>query len=73
VPPLLLRCTLLRASREPCTVNECQNRKSARVREVFLVVKGNSSAAVKAFLAFVKSTDGAKAIKANGLIPKSGI
>ena len=43
------------------------------VREVFLVVKGNSSPVAKAFLAFVKSTDGAKVIKANGAIPKPGI
>ena len=41
------------------------------VREVFLVVKGDASPAVKAFLAFVKSADGAKVIKANGAIPKT--
>ena len=42
------------------------------VREVFLVVKANAPAAVKSFIAFVKSADGAKVIKANGAIPKSG-
>jgi ABC-type Fe3+ transport system substrate-binding protein len=41
------------------------------VREVFLVVKGDAPPAVKAFLAFVKSADGAKVIKANGAIPKT--
>ena len=41
------------------------------VREVFLVAKGDASPAVKAFLAFVKSADGAKVIKANGAIPKT--
>jgi phosphate transport system substrate-binding protein len=42
------------------------------VREVFLVAKGNTTPAVKAFLAFVKSSDGAKVIKANGAIAKLG-
>ena len=42
------------------------------VREVFLVVKESAPPAVKAFIAFVKSSDGAKVIKANGAIPKSG-
>ena len=42
------------------------------VREVFLVVKANAAPAVKSFMAFVKSADGAKVIKANGAIPKSG-
>ena len=41
------------------------------VREVFLVVKGDASPAVKAFLVFVKSADGSKVIKANGAIPKT--
>ena len=41
------------------------------MREVFLVVNGDASPAVKAFLAFVKSADGAKVIKANGAIPKT--
>lgn len=42
------------------------------VREVFLVVKADAAPAVKAFLAFVKSGEGAKVIKANGAIPKTG-
>ena len=42
------------------------------VREVFLVVKGTAAPATKAFLAFVKSGEGAKVIKANGAIPKPG-
>jgi phosphate transport system substrate-binding protein len=42
------------------------------VREVFLVAKGDGSAATKAFLSFVKSPDGAKVIKANGAIPNFG-
>jgi phosphate transport system substrate-binding protein len=42
------------------------------VREVFLVAKVSASPAVKSFLAFVKSADGAKVIKANGAIPKVG-
>ncbi len=42
------------------------------VREVFLVSDGNASPATKAFLAFVKSADGATVIKANGAIPKTG-
>jgi len=42
------------------------------VREVFLVVKADASPAAKAFLAFVKSGDGGKVIKANGAIPKTG-
>jgi phosphate transport system substrate-binding protein len=42
------------------------------VREVFLVAKGSASPATKAFLAFVKSADGAKVIKANGAIPSAG-
>jgi phosphate transport system substrate-binding protein len=42
------------------------------VREVFLVAKGSASPATKAFLAFVKSADGANVIKANGAIPKAG-
>lgn len=42
------------------------------IREVFLVTKGSASPATKAFLAFVKSADGAKAIKANGAIPSAG-
>jgi phosphate transport system substrate-binding protein len=41
------------------------------VREVFMVVKGDASPAVKAFLKFVKSADGANVIKVNGGIPKS--
>lgn len=41
------------------------------VREVFIVVKGDASPTVKAFLAFVSSADGAKVIKANGAIPKT--
>lgn len=40
------------------------------VREVFLVVKASASPATKDFIAFVKSADGAKVIKANGAIPK---
>jgi phosphate transport system substrate-binding protein len=42
------------------------------VREVYLVTKGNASPATKAFLAFVKSADGAKVIEANRAIPKVG-
>ena len=42
------------------------------VREVFLVVKENTSPAAKAFLAFVRSAEGASVIKANGAIPKAG-
>ncbi len=42
------------------------------VREVFLVTKENASPAVKSFIAFVKSADGAKLIRANGAIPKPG-
>jgi len=42
------------------------------VREVYLVAKGDASPATKAFLSFVKSPDGAKAIKANGAIPNAG-
>lgn len=42
------------------------------VREVFLVVKENASPAAKAFLAFVKSAEGASVIKANGAFPKAG-
>jgi len=42
------------------------------VREVYLVVKASAPPAVKSFIAFVKSADGAKVIKANGAIPKSG-
>lgn len=40
------------------------------VREVFLVSTGTASPATKAFLAFVKSAEGAAAIKANGAIPR---
>ena len=42
------------------------------VREVFLVVKGDAAPATKAFVAFVKSAEGARIIKANGAIPKIG-
>ena len=42
------------------------------VREVFLVVKDSTPPAAKAFLAFVKSAEGAVVIKANGAIPKAG-
>lgn len=42
------------------------------IREVFLVAKGNASPSTKAFLAFVKSSNGAKVIKANGAIPSAG-
>lgn len=42
------------------------------VREVFLIAKRDASPSVTAFLAFVKSADGAKVIKANGAIPKTG-
>jgi len=42
------------------------------VREVFLVAKGSASPGTKAFLAFVKSADGASIIKANGAIPSAG-
>ena len=42
------------------------------VREVFLVAKRSASPATQAFLAFVKSSDGAKVIQANGAIPKAG-
>ena len=41
------------------------------VREVFLVVKASGTAApLQGFLAFIKSGEGAKMIKANGAIPK---
>ena len=40
------------------------------VRAVFLVAKGDASPATKAFLAFVKSANGAAVIKTNGAIPK---
>jgi phosphate transport system substrate-binding protein len=43
------------------------------VREVFLVVKESTSPAAKAFLAFVRSAEGAAVIKANGAIPRAGI
>ena len=42
------------------------------VREVFLVVKASPTPAAASFIAFVKSVEGAKVIKANGAIPKSG-
>ena len=42
------------------------------VREVFLVANGDAAPATKAFLAFVKSADGARVIRANRAIPKSG-
>ncbi len=42
------------------------------IREVYLVAKADASPAVKAFLAFVKSAEGAHVIKANRAIPKSG-
>jgi phosphate transport system substrate-binding protein len=42
------------------------------VREVFLVIKTSASPAVRSFIAFVKSADGANVITANGAIPKSG-
>lgn len=42
------------------------------VREVFLVAKGNAATGTRAFLAFVKSADGAHVIKANGAIPSAG-
>lgn len=42
------------------------------VREVFLVTKDNASPAIKAFLDFVKSAEGASTIKANGAIPAAG-
>lgn len=42
------------------------------VREVFLVARGDASPTTKAFLAFVKSPDGARVIKANGAIPNAG-
>lgn len=42
------------------------------VREVFLVAKGSAAPATKAFVAFVKSAEGAVIIKANGAIPKTG-
>lgn len=41
------------------------------VREVFLVAKGSGAPATKAFLAFVKSADGASVIKTNGAIPSA--
>ena len=41
------------------------------VREVFLsCAKGKASSEIQAFLAFLKSSDGAKAIKANGAIAR---
>ena len=42
------------------------------IREVFLVAKASASLETKAFIAFIKSADGAKIIKANGAIPKVG-
>jgi phosphate transport system substrate-binding protein len=42
------------------------------VRKVFLVVKASAAPAVKSFIVFVRSPDGAAVIKANGAIPKSG-
>lgn len=42
------------------------------VREVFLVTKDNAWPAIKAFLDFVKSAEGASTIKANGAIPAAG-
>jgi phosphate transport system substrate-binding protein len=42
------------------------------VREVFLVTKEPAAPTVKAFLAFVRSAEGAALIKANGAIPKAG-
>ena len=42
------------------------------IREVFLVLRANASQETKAFAAFVKSTNGAEIIKANGAIPKVG-
>jgi len=42
------------------------------VREVFLVSNVTAAPAAKSFVAFVKSPDGARVIKANGAIPKSG-
>lgn len=42
------------------------------VREVFLVAKASASPAAKSFISFAKSADGAKVIRANGSIPKSG-
>jgi phosphate transport system substrate-binding protein len=41
-------------------------------REVYLVTNGNASPATRAFLAFVKSADGAKVIEANRAIPRVG-
>jgi len=42
------------------------------VREVFLVVKGEGTPGVAAFLAFVRGPQGAAIIKANGAIAKAG-
>jgi phosphate transport system substrate-binding protein len=42
------------------------------VREVFLVVNASAPPAVTSFIAFIKGVEGAKVIKANGAIPKSG-
>ena len=42
------------------------------VREVFLLVTANASPAARSFLQFVKSSEGAKVIKANAAIPKFG-
>ena len=42
------------------------------VREVFLVSNVTAAPAAKSFVAFVKGADGARVIKANGAIPKSG-
>jgi len=39
------------------------------VREVFLVTRSAASQATKAFVAFVKSPQGAAVIKDNGAIP----
>lgn len=42
------------------------------VREVYFVANGDAAPATKAFLAFVKSADGPRIIRANRAIPKSG-